>query len=123
MARVLRKEEGIAITIVSYEAPDLGCLTVKTIVETHQRGKVIGRTEDSASSIVTAEPDPSLFEVPVDYAEVPASALLMAMPRRPFDRDSLQAHLDQLLPADRRYFESRLAKSEPKNLVRQTKAN
>ena len=107
----LKSAEGTTISTIYYEAPDLGCLPVKTIVDIYQRGRVIVHAEDSASSIVIGEPDPTLFETPVDYAEVPATALFVAMQSQNLHRDSFEELLNQLRPDDRRHYESLLAKN------------
>jgi len=107
----LKSAEGTTISTIYYEAPDLGCLPVNTIVDIYQRGRVIVHAEDSASSIVIGEPDPTLFETPVDYAEVPATALFVAMQSQNLHRDSFEELLNQLRPDDRRHYESLLAKN------------
>ena len=54
----------------SWEAPQLGCFVLKTVLT--RNGALVVNKE--AVSITAGEPDPGLFMVPADYTEMPPSA-------------------------------------------------
>jgi hypothetical protein len=63
----------------SWLAPDLNCLHLLQTTTWTYNGQPDGETTETATNAITGEPDPALFQVPANSAEVPPSVFYPAI--------------------------------------------
>lgn len=76
-------------------APDLGCFLMYAELETRDlNGNVLATSSYQVNEVVPGEPNPELFNVPEDYAEMSPSELMTAqMEQRDFPQEQMDYHL------------------------------
>ncbi|NWG13877.1 MAG: hypothetical protein HXY20_10120 [Acidobacteria bacterium] len=101
---VRETEEAI---IETWESPECSCEAVLTRATwRNPDGTVQGTTEQIATAIHLGEPDPSLFEIPADFAEKPPSVVANETSRKVHNRDFPSDSLRKLGSADKAYRDS-----------------
>lgn len=107
-------KQGAKIVREVWEAPGLGCMALHGYMHIlNPQGSEVSSTEVVTSKIRFGEPDPNLFEIPLDFKEVSPSAMVSArylVNGLPFQMN------DQLIRIDNRYYNSPTKKgSRPNN--------
>jgi hypothetical protein len=105
-------EDGESFLRTQWQAPDLDCAVLRVSEDRRDNiGHITGHFEIQALKVVVGTPDPKLFEVPPDYAEMSPSQMHEALTRQSVDPgrplpESMRRRLER---EDQRYFENHQA--------------
>jgi len=108
----LRSEAGESYRSPELRAPDLGCVVLKVMEERlDDTGTLTGKFEIQPVTVTVGTPDPKLFEIPEDYAELSPSEAAEAHRTNAggSGRTVPEKMLQRLAKEDREYFSNRQA--------------